>query len=101
MVRDNRMIQQSVRDNTPALLDSIRRDGRRPVFALYINCGGRSAMYSITEEDEAAMVKECMQKAGVPLLGFYTGVEIAPMMGRSRGLDWTGVLVILTEAAGD
>jgi hypothetical protein len=30
-------------------------------------------------------------------LGFYSGVEIAPLMGRSRGLDWTGVLVVIAE----
>ena len=27
-----------------------------------------------------------------PFLGFYSGVEIAPLCGRSRPLDWTGVL---------
>ena len=32
----------------------------------------------------------------VPLLGLYTGVEIAPVEGRSRGLDWTGVFCLLS-----
>jgi hypothetical protein len=98
MVRDNRMIKKSVQLNAPAILERIRGDGRNPLFALYIDCGGRSAEFSTTEEDEAAVVQQVMRDAGVPLLGFYTGVEIAPMMGRSRGLDWTGVLMIL---AGD
>jgi len=31
------------------------------------------------------------------LLGFYSGVEIAPFLGRSRGLDWTGVLLLFVE----
>lgn len=34
----------------------------------------------------------------VPLLGFYSGVEIAPLMGKSRGLDWTAVLLILARS---
>ena len=32
-----------------------------------------------------------------PLLGFYSGVEIAPFLQKSRGLDWTGVLLVLAE----
>ncbi len=38
-----------------------------------------------------------MKAAGIPFLGFYSGVEIASLMGRSRGLDWTGVLIIFAE----
>ena len=32
--------------------------------------------------------------APVPLIGFYSGVEIAPVNGRSRSLDWTAVLTV-------
>jgi hypothetical protein len=39
-----------------------------------------------------------MNREGVPLLGFYSGVEVAPVRGASRGLDWTGVLLLLGEA---
>lgn len=99
MIRDNRMMFQSVRENAPALLEKIRADGKRAIFALYINCGGRTAAYSMTDEEEAAEVQRVLKDAGVPLLGFYSGVEIAPMLGRSRGLDWTGVLMILAEDA--
>ncbi len=31
-----------------------------------------------------------------PLIGFYSGVEIAPFNGYSRPLDWTGVLTTLS-----
>jgi small ligand-binding sensory domain FIST len=96
-IRDNRMMQKSVRENTPALLERIKSDGRVPLLALYINCGGRTAYYSVTDEEEAAVVQRTMKEAGIPLLGFYSGVEIAPMLGRSRGLDWTGVLILLAE----
>jgi small ligand-binding sensory domain FIST len=97
LVRDNRMMLKSARDNTAQILESVRREGRRPVFALYIDCGGRTSEYSVTDQEEAAVVQSSLREAGVPLLGFYSGVEVAPMLGRSRGLDWTGVLVILAE----
>ena len=97
MIRDNRMMLKSVRDNASEIMVKIKSEGKRPFFALYINCGGRTAEYSATEEEEAAEIQNVMQEAGIPLLGFYSGVEIAPMMGRSRGLDWTGVLIILAE----
>ena len=35
----------------------------------------------------------------LPLLGFYSGVEIAPFSGGySRPLDWTGVLTIFQKS---
>jgi hypothetical protein len=97
MVRDNRMMLQSVRENAPALVDRARAGGRRPFLALYISCGGRTAVQSRTEQEEAAEVQRVTREAGIPLLGIWSGVEIAPLLGRSRGLDWTGVLVILSE----
>jgi hypothetical protein len=97
MVRDNRLMQQSVRENTPLLLERVRAAGREPFLALYIDCGGRTAAFSLTGQEEAAEVQQVLRQAGVPLLGFYSGVEIAPLAGRSRGLDWTGVLVLLSE----
>jgi small ligand-binding sensory domain FIST len=97
MVRDNRTMIKSVNDNVGALLDRAQTERRRPVFALYISCAGRTAEYSATEEEEGAVVQRAVAAAKVPLLGFYSGVEIAPMLGRSRGLDWTGVLLILAE----
>lgn len=97
MVRDNRMMMKSVGDNVAEIMTKIKSEGRRPFFALYINCGGRAAEQSITEEEEATEIQKVMKEAGVPFLGFYSGVEIAPIAGRSRGLDWTGVLIILAE----
>ncbi len=68
---------------------------RKPVLALYINCAGRAAAYSGLEHEDAIVVQQAV--AGrVPLLGLYTGVEIAPVEGRSRGLDWTGVFCLLS-----
>ena len=35
--------------------------------------------------------------AHVPLLGFYSGVEIARVGGQLQALDWTGVLCLFSE----
>lgn len=71
---------------------------RRPVFALYIDCAGRAAAYAGMDREDARFVQQAV--AGrVPLLGFYSGVEIGPVQGRSRPLDWTGVFCLFSVAA--
>ncbi len=70
-------------------------EGREPVFALYINCAGRAAGHAESDLEDALVVQQAA--AGrVPLLGIYTGVEIAPVRGRPRGLDWTGVFCLFS-----
>jgi hypothetical protein len=79
-----------------ALFD--RLDGRRPVFATYINCAGRAAGQAGLDTEDAAIIQR--EIAGrVPLLGLYTGVEIAAVKGRPQGLDWTGVLTLFSVAS--
>ncbi|MDR2725007.1 MAG: FIST C-terminal domain-containing protein, partial [Candidatus Adiutrix sp.] len=71
--------------------------GRRPLFATYIDCAGRAAGHAGLDIEDAVIIQR--EIAGrVPLLGIYTGVEIAPVKGRSRSLDWTGVLTLFSEA---
>jgi hypothetical protein len=91
MSRDNRLMLDSVRKGCDEILASL--DGTASSFALYVDCAGRSCSMSGAEIEEAAIVQEKL--GGVPLLGFYSGVEIAPLLGRSRPLDWTGVLTLL------
>lgn len=68
---------------------------RDPVFALYIDCAGRAAGYGGVDLEDALMVQKTV--AGrAPLLGIYTGVEIASVRGRPRGLDWTGVFCLFS-----
>lgn len=69
---------------------------RKLVFATYINCAGRAGGYG-GEELEDAIVIQKATAGKVPLMGLYTGVEIAPVNGRSRGLDWTGVFTLFSE----
>jgi hypothetical protein len=89
-----RMIE-SAREQTRALMASL--PAQPAVFALYIDCAGRSMAFSGMDEDETGPVR---QQVGAlcPILGFYSGVEIAPFLGRARPLDWTGVLAVFTLA---
>ena len=98
MLRDPMLMFESARAGSRAAVARMRRDGGRPRFALYIDCAGRTAAASLTPREEAAEVQAVMNREGIPLFGFYSGVEIAPVRGVSRGLDWTGVLLLLGEA---
>jgi hypothetical protein len=71
--------------------------GRKPVMAFYINCAGRAAAYSGLDGEDGHEVQRVLQ-GRVPLLGFYSGVEIAPVGGRPQPLDWTGVFCLLSTA---
>ncbi len=97
MLRDSVRIVDATRVETEELLNKIINDKQKPVFAFYIDCAGRTKKFSNNIKEEASEVQGVLNKYGVPLLGFYSGVEIAPLLGESRGLDWTGVLLILTE----
>ncbi len=68
---------------------------RKPVFALYIDCAGRAAGYGGIDMEDAVMVQKTVN-GRVPLLGIYTGVEIASVEGKPRGLDWTGVFCLFS-----
>lgn len=74
-------------------------DGREPVFALYIDCAGRCAGYGGNDMEDAVVVQEIVGDR-VPLLGLYTGVEIASIGGKPRGLDWTGVFCLFSKDDG-
>jgi diguanylate cyclase (GGDEF)-like protein len=83
-----------MRPKIEALFD--RLDGREPLFAMYIDCAGRCAGYGGADIEDAYVVQRAV--AGrAPLLGIYTGVEIASIGGRPRGLDWTGVFCLFSR----
>lgn len=97
MIRDNSAMFNSVKANSASIIERIKHDGKAPIFTFYIDCAGRTAEQSYTDKEEAAEVQKILNRAQIPLLGFYSGVEIAPLLGRSRGLDWTAVLLIFAE----
>lgn len=85
---------QYIGERTKTLLG--RLEGRRPIFAFYIDCAGRAAAYCGMDEEEAVEVQKALP-AGIPLLGVYSGVELAKVGGDVQALDWTGVLCLLSE----
>jgi hypothetical protein len=98
MARDAFKMVESARENSLALMETLRSQGREAAFAFYIDCAGRSAAYSKTAVEEAAEVQTTLTRFGCPLLGIYSGVEIAPFLGKSRGLDWTGLLLVFVRS---
>ncbi len=73
-----------------------RLENRTPFFALYIDCAGRASAYCGTEREEAEEVQRIIG-ARMPLLGMYSGVEIARVGQDMQALDWTGVLCVFSE----
>lgn len=73
-----------------------RVKGREPIFAMYIDCAGRCAGYGGVDIEDALVVQKAVGDK-IPLLGIYTGVEIASIGERPRGLDWTGVFCIFSK----
>ncbi len=96
MSRDNSLMLDSVRDGVASI--NSRVAGRRSFLGLYIDCAGRASARSGAAIEEAELVRRGLDPS-VPLLGFYSGVEIAPFAGYSRPLDWTGVLTVLERKA--
>ncbi|MDP3712376.1 MAG: FIST N-terminal domain-containing protein [Mycobacteriales bacterium] len=68
---------------------------RTPLLALYLDCAGRCVMGSAMPEEEGHAVRRAL--GDIPLLGAYTGIEIAPVVGTPRPLDWTGVLCLISR----
>jgi hypothetical protein len=97
MLRNNKMMIESARKNSSELLEEITGNGEKPVFGLYIDCAGRAAKISDAITEEASEVQNVFNQYDTPLFGFYSGVEVAPLLGKSRGLDWTGVLLVLAK----
>jgi hypothetical protein len=70
---------------------------RKPVFAFYIDCAGRAGAYSGLEREDAQVLQSIIGNR-VPLLGMYSGVEIAKVGTQDmQVLDWTGILCIWSE----
>lgn len=93
MTRNNQMMLASVRIRARELLDTL--GSLTPIWGFYIDCAGRSSAFSGADIEEASVLQDELGEK-IPLLGFYSGVELAPLIGRTRPLDWTGVLTLFT-----
>lgn len=94
MRRSNEKMLESARSISETLLDEVKDSD--PFLGIYIDCAGRTSGFCGAGAEEGVLVQETVG-AEMPLLGFYSGVEVAPFMGGSRALDWTGVLIVLSE----
>jgi hypothetical protein len=83
-----------VRERAEDLLNRV--GDRKPIFGVYIDCAGRASAYCGTEGEEAEVIQEVIGTK-MPLLGMYSGVEIAKVGQNMQALDWTGVLCIFSE----
>jgi small ligand-binding sensory domain FIST len=101
MLRDAEKMIESAKKNSKELIDQIKADGNKAYFGLYIDCAGRTSAYSNTITEEASEIQTVFNRHNLPLFGFYSGVEVAPLLQKSRGLDWTGVLVVLAGEKDD
>jgi hypothetical protein len=90
---DQQLVRESVRNQTKKLLNGIKKD--QGLGALYIDCAGRACAFCGDDIEEASILQEVIGQT-MPLLGFYSGVELAPCIDRTRPLDWTGVLAVFT-----
>lgn len=93
MARDDHAIHRLAEPRVKCLLDGLAP--RQPAFGLYVDCAGRAASYCGTEEEEADRLLAELPPA-LPLLGWYSTTEVAPIGGRSRVMNWTGVLTLFT-----
>ena len=97
MRRNSGLMEESAEKGCREALAYLQKNNQEPFFALYIDCAGRTAGFSGADKEEASIVQKTIGR-DIPLLGFYSGVEIAPLMEKSRGLDWTGVLLLLSRS---
>ena len=70
---------------------------QRPGFGLYFNCLGRGhGLYGMPDLD-IAYIRQYL--GDIPLIGFFTGCEIAPIRQRHSLHQYSGVLVLVGEKA--
>jgi hypothetical protein len=97
MVRDNEQMITSTQKRSKALVQRIIKAGKKPQLGFYIDCAGRTSYFANSLQEEASIVQDIFNEHNIPLFGFYSGLEIAPFFNKSRGLEWTGVLIVLAE----
>jgi len=70
-------------------------EGQAPAFGLYFNCTGRGrGLYGFPDLD-TSYIKQYLGE--VPVIGFFTGCEIAPIQQQSCLHQYSGVLVLVGE----
>ena len=69
----------------------------KPAFGLYVNCVGRGkGLYGFADLDTSYIAQYI---GDVPIVGFFSGCEIAPIQRVESLLQYTGVLILVGERA--
>jgi small ligand-binding sensory domain FIST len=69
-----------------------------PAFGLYFDCVSRgSGLYNLPDHDSAYIGQHL---GAVPIAGLFTGFEIGPLAGAAGLLQYSGVLVLVSDKAG-
>ena len=88
---------EDVARRTRSLLEGL--GNRRPFFAFYIDCAGRTTAICGTDREEAEEVQRALKD--VPLLGVYSGVEIARVGPEIVYNNMTGVVCLFSESGNE
>jgi small ligand-binding sensory domain FIST len=103
MVEEGQVVSFMIREPNKAVRDmesmvselaKIHRD-HPPSFALYFDCCGRGrSLYGRTGVDLSIIKKHFGE---IPLIGFFTYSEIAPIYGVHQFHNYSGILVLISE----
>lgn len=74
-----------------------KADGREPVFGLYFNCCARGTSLYGTPGEDTALIREYFP--GVPLTGFFSYGEIAPVEMVNHLHHYSGILALAYESS--
>lgn len=87
---------ERARDDLKATLTEMRGRGAGPAaFGLYFDCVSRGAgLYNIPGHD-SAYIRQYL--GAIPIAGFFTGFEIGPLGDDTGLLQYSGVLVLVSE----
>ena len=79
------------------MLEDLRQksEDRRPVFGLYFNCCARGTALYGTPGEDMALIREYFP--GLPVAGFFSFGEIAPMDETNHLHHYSGVLAVAFE----
>lgn len=83
MIGSKERAVEAAEDAARKLMREFERDGTAPKFLLMFNCIAREKLFAQKAKDEIAAVMNIIGN-NVPLLGFYTYGEVAPIAGESR-----------------
>jgi small ligand-binding sensory domain FIST len=84
------------REDLKAMIEESAPLAGHPDIGLYFNCCARGrGLYGLPDID-TAYIRNAF--SGLPLAGFFGYAEIAPLRGRARLHNYSGVMVLVSEA---